>query len=759
MSLTQDARKVREQMMNALFPTHPYGTQTVLGSQEHLKNPSITNVRQYHADWYVPNNMAVCMSGDFDPDATIAIIDKYFGGLVPSDAIPEIAASPLPDINTPIARDVLGLDAENVTVAWRTGGMNSSDTDVMNILGGILYNGTAGLFDLDLIQQQKVLSAYATFNSLADHGLLVMQGRPKAGQTLDEVKDLMMAELEKLKAGDFDEALITATVNNYKAQMMNYLDSNAGRADAFVTAFINDIPWADMVGELDRIARITKQDVVAFANSKFRTDNCAVIYKREGRDPNELKMSKPPITPIQTNRDATSAFLAEIQNSQVTPIEPVFVDYSKDLDRLTAQNSIEVLYKKNTTTDIFDLEYLYETGYANDPALSLAADYLSYLGTADMTAEQFAAEFYNIACSWSIQAGENRTYVVISGLGENMARAIELTEKLIAGAVPNEAILAGLKADMIKARADGKLNQARNFAALRTYASRGPAFITGTTLTNAQLGALTSEELLGKIRALTGLQHRIAYYGAADHAALLADLGAHHNVPATLAAPAAKVVYPYMQTPSSSVILAEYDAAQIYYAQYSNRGETYDPANDAIMTMYNNYFGGGMSGIVFQEMREARGLAYSASANLGRPSRLENPYTYTAFIATQNDKLKDAATAFDDIINNMPESEAVFNLTKESIITDLRTERVIKSNVLWSYISAQDLGLDYDRRRTLWEQIPAMTLQDVKAFQQKWVAGRPYTFAILGRSADLDMDYLRSLGPIKKVTKEDIFGY
>ena len=759
MSLTQDSRKVSENMLSALFPTHPYGTQTVLGTQEHLKNPSITNVRNYHAQWYVPNNMAVCMSGDFDPDKTIAIIDKYFGGLAPAPEIPKINASPLPAITTPVVREVLGLEAENVTLAWRTGGMNSADADVMNILGSILYNGTAGLVDLDLLQQQKVLSAYAYYMPLADYGVLAMQGRPKAGQSLDEVKELMMAELDKLKRGEFDEKLIAATINNYKASQMNYLDSNYGRADAFVTSFINDIPWADMINELDRISGITKQQVVDFANANFTADNCIVVYKRQGKDPNELQISKPALTPIQTNRDATSAFLAEIQNSEVTPIEPVWVDFDRDLDKLKAKNDIEVLYKKNETTDIFTLQYVYEVGNNNDPTIGMASNYISYLGTADMTPEEFAAEFYNIACSWSIRASEDRTYVTISGLGENMARAMELTEKLMAGAVADEGILGGLKADMIKSRADGKLNQVRNFAALRTYASRGPEFIKGTTLTNAGLEALSSEELLGKIRSLAGLEHRIIYYGAADHAALLADIDAHHHTEDVLTPPAEKVVYPYPTTPSNSVLLAEYDAAQIYYTQYSNRGESYDPANDAGQTLYNSYFGGGMNAIVFQEMREARGLAYSAAATLGRPSKKENPYTYTAYIATQNDKLRDAATAFDDIINNMPESEAAFNIAKESIITDLRTERIIKSGVISYYLSAMDLGIDYDRRRSIWEKVPTMTIDDLKAFQQKWVAGRPYTFAILGRSADLDVDYLRSLGPVKKVSQEEIFGY
>jgi len=58
MSLTQDSRRVLEEMLAKLFPNHPYGKQSVLGTQEHLKNPSITNIKNYHKEWYVPNNIA-----------------------------------------------------------------------------------------------------------------------------------------------------------------------------------------------------------------------------------------------------------------------------------------------------------------------------------------------------------------------------------------------------------------------------------------------------------------------------------------------------------------------------------------------------------------------------------------------------------------------------------------------------------------------------------------------------------------------------
>lgn len=759
MSLTQDSRKVLERMFSALFPTHPYGTQTVLGTQEHLKNPSITNVRKYHAEWYVPNNMAIAMSGDLDFDKTIALVDKYFGGMKANENLPQQDFGQLPEITQPIVKEVLGLDAENVTVAWRTGGQNSPDADMMNILGSILYNGQAGLFDLNINQQQKALMAYAVHYGLGDHGVLWMQGRPKAGQTLEEVKDLMMAEIARLRNGEFPEELIAAAINNYKAQRMQYLDSNDGRADAFVTSFVYNIPWKDMVNELDRISKITKEDVIKFANERFRDDNFAVIFKREGKDPNEVKMPKPELTPIMTNRDAASTFLTEISATEVKPIEPVFLDFDRDMNRFRAKSDIEVLYKKNETTDLFTLIYLYEVGSNNDPTINTASSYLEYLGTPDMTPEQLASEFYDIACSFSISAGEERTFVSISGLSENMGRAMELTENLMNNAVPNEAVLEMLKADVMKSRANSKLNQGANFSRLQNYAMRGPDFIKNNTLTNEQLSALTSENLLSKIRALSGQEHRILYYGPKTHNALLSDISKFHNVAETLTPAGDKIKFPYVQTPESQVLLAEYDAAQIYFIQYSNRGEKFDPANTAIVALYNNYFGGGMNSIVFQEMREARGLAYSASAYLRSPSRLDIPYTYTAFIATQNDKMKDAAVAFKEIINDMPESETAFSLAKESLITGLRTERIIKENVLWSFISAQDLGLNHDRRRDIYEQVPSMTLDNVRKFQTEWVKGRNYTFCILGRSADLDTEFLNGLGPVRQLTKEEIFGY
>ena len=169
--------------------------------------------------------------------------------------------------------------------------------------------------------------------------------------------------------------------------------------------------------------------------------------------------------------------------------------------------------------------------------------------------------------------------------------------------------------------------------------------------------------------------------------------------------------------------------------------------------------GGGMNSIVFQEMRETRGLAYSAWASIMPPSYLKYPYVLRTQIATQNDKMIDAVTTFNDIINNMPESEAAFKLAKDGLTNRLRTERIIKGDIIWSYINAQDLGQNVDPRIKLYNDIQNMSLKDIVDFQKQWVKGRTYVYCILGDKKDLELDKLKAVGPIEELTQEQIFGY
>lgn len=757
MSLTNDFRKALEAMDGMLFPDHPYGTQTVLGTQEHLKNPSITNIKNYHKTYYVPNNMAICLSGDFDPDEMVSIIEKHFGQMQPNTDLPELKFETKSMIYSVVEKEVYGLEAENIMIGWKYPGAGSRDAMIAEIASSILYNGSAGLIDLNVNQKQTTLGAYGMPYTRPDAGEFLLMGNPKAGQTLEEVRDILFAETEKLRNGDFDEALLTGTINNLKLGMMNLLENNSGRADLYVQSFINGTDWKDEVAVIEKMSKVTKADVVDWAGKYLGTDNCAIVYKRQGEDKTVQKVSAPKITPIKSNRDAQSDFLAEIQNTKVNPIEPVFVDYNKDMSRFEAEG-LDVLYAENRLNDIAYISYAFNAGTESDPSLNLAFDYLSYLGTDKMSAEEIAEKMYQLACSFRLRAGSLATGITISGLSENLETAMDIVEDLIYNAVPDEQVLANLKSDMLKSRNDAKLSQSSCFSALQKYVLYGPEYIRRTTLTDEQINAITSEELLSKIRDLASHRHEILYYGPAAEEKVSALIKNHHKVAEDLK-PLDKVYPVLRQTDVNKVYLAQYDAKQIYYLQYSNRGERLDLEAEPMLTMYNEYFGGGMNAIVFQEMREARGLAYSANARLYNPSHKDDAYMYFAFIATQNDKMKTAIQAFDDIINRMPESENAFAVAKEALITRLRTERTTGREILEKYTSDRDLGITEPREKKLYETVPSLTLEDVKATQEKWIRNRTYAYGILGDIKDLDTDYLKTLGPVEILDSKDIFGY
>ncbi len=756
MSLTNDSRKSYEVMLQGLFPHHPYGTQTVLGTQEHLKNPSITNIKKYWETYYVANNMAISLSGDFDPDKTIAVINKYFGTLRKGD-VPALHQDSETSITAPIVKEVWGNDAENVLIAFRMPAAGSRDMETAEMVDYLMNNGKAGLIDLNLNQKQLVLNAGNGIYDMADYGAYILSGRPKQGQSLDEVKDLLLAQVDSLKQGKFADWLLEATINNFKLSQMHGLQYNSSRAQSFVDAFTNGESWLDAVGRLDRQSKITKQEIIDFANTYF-SNNYVVVYKRKGEDKNIKKIEKPQITPIATNRDDESEFLKQVRAIKVEPIEPVFLDFNKDLVKGTTKTNLPLLYKQNKENGLFELTYLFDMGSDNDKALGTAFSYLNYLGTSQYTPEEIKSEFYKIACSFSLQSGNDRVYVTLSGLDDNFEKAITLLESLLADPQVNQAAFDNLVLDINKSRADAKLNQQRLFNMLRNYGIWGPKSSATNVLTTAELSQLKPGDLIARVVDLKNCKHRVLYYGPRSESAISGLLSKLHVVGELKDVPA-PVVFAQQETPVNKVFFVHYSSPQVYMNMLS-KGVVFDKTMEPVRSLYNDYFGGGMNAIVFQEMREARGLAYSAGASYSGVSKPDLSYYYATMIATQNDKVPDAVGAFLEIINNMPESEKAFTLAKENALTNIRSERITRSDVLWSYLDAEKFGYDYDARKDKFDQYPNMTLADLKTFQEKYVKGHTYTYCILGDEKDAKlMGTAARFGEIHKLSLEEIFGY
>ncbi len=758
MSLTQDARKLYEAMNTALFKYHPYGSQTVLGTQDHLKNPSITTIKNYYRNWYVPNNMAVIMAGDFNPDEAIEIVDKYFGTLKPNPNIVKPTFKPEEPITSPIVSEVWGLEAENLQIGYRFGGARTSDPIMLSLIDGLMNNGMAGIMDVNVVQKQLMGRSFSGARTMSDYSMFMLGGTPKPGQTLEEARDILLAQIEELKKGNFSEELLKAVIDNYRLSQIQMVEYNQSRTRDLLRSFIDEVPWKDKVEQLDKMSKITKKDVVDFANKNFK-NNYAIVYKRQGKDPNEKKMDKPTITPIETNRDKKSQFLAQIESEKTSPIDPVFVDFKKDMSVGKTKNGIEVLYKKNETIPTFSMNYYFDMGRNSDKKLAVATTYFDYLGTSKYTPEKIKEMFYNMACSFYVGAGSENISIGVSGLAENQEKAITLLEEILSDLQPDEEALALLKANMKKQRDDAKKNQNACFTALQNYATYGAKSPFTNVLGDDEIDALTAQELVDILKGLTSYEHSILYFGPQNEKEFVAQVSKLHKTAKKLKPVIKNSEFVQQITKENKVFIAPYDAAQIYFVQVQNRGEKFDKNRNPLNIMYNSYFGGGMSGIVFQEMREARGLAYTARATVGAPHDLDKNYVTTAFIATQNDKMAQAMAAFEDIINNMPTSEANFKINKENLLTSLRTGRTTKSAVMNRYMSNKKLNLTEDTNKALFEAIQNMTLEDVIKYQQQYVKDGKWTYAILGREADLDLVELEKYGPITRLTLEEIFGY
>ncbi|MCF0164636.1 MAG: insulinase family protein [Bacteroidales bacterium] len=754
-----DSEKSTEAFMSLLFKNHPYGTQTVIGTTEHLKNPSMTAIKKQYSTMYVPNNCAICVAGDINPDEFMKIVEKYFGDWKPNPSVPALNCKPEAPITSPVSTEVYGPEAEYITMGWRFPAARDAESEAATIVASVLYNGMAGLIDLDVNQNQLAQSVSAGAMSMADYGVFEFEGKPKQGQTLEQVRDIILAEVAKLRAGDFDESLITASVNNQKLRQMQTLERNQGRTGMYVRSFANGTDWKSEVGKLDRLSKLTKEDIVAWANKYLGENSYAIVYKRKGDDATPAKVDAPKITAIMTNRDKQSADLVAIKKSleTIAPIEPVFLDYAKEVT-VSSFNGLEVLYKKNEVNDIANFTLSYDLGLIDDSGLGLAVDYLSYLGTESRTAQKIATELYGLAVSFSTRVNRNQMTISLSGLSENIGAALEIVEDLMMNAKADEDILSGIKMDEMKQRHDSKFNQNACNSALGDYIVYGPEYVKKTKMNNAELMKVSSAELLGKVKSLLGKQHKIQYYGPASEAEVAQMLSEHHKVAENLK-PVTKTKIDRVLTPSPKVVVVHYDARQVSYAQYSVRGENFSSEQKPYVTLYNEYFGTGMNSIVFQEMREARALAYRARASLAEPATLDDSYMFSATIGTQNDKLQIAVEAFDMIINDMPREQKNFDIAKTAILTRLRTSRTTGAQVLSKFVADRELGLAESLDKKVFETIQNMTMDDLAATQQKWVKGRTYTYGLLGDTRELDMNYLKTLGPVQVVSMDEIFGY
>lgn len=758
-SLDNDGRKASEALYAALFEKY-HLNKSILGDQEHLKNPNPRRIRKFYETYYVPNNMALILVGDLNPEEVMPKVEKAFAWMK-NKPLEDYKAAPEKEITAPIVREVFGPTPENVIFGFRMPGLlDSRSALLLTVADEIMSNRGAGLLDLNLNKKQLVQGAFSGANQTRGYSVWQFGGTPKAGQSMEEVRDLILGELEKLKKGDFDEAIIQAIVNNFKLGYLQQSESNNARALTVMRSFSLDYAntWNEYLRQTDDMSKITKKDIVDFVN-KYCGNNYVIVYKRKGEDKNVLKLAKPPLTPVSLNRDAQSDFFKQVNSIPMTEVKPVFVDFEKDLKRGKIADRVELMYAQNTDNQLYRLIFRIEgLGTWNNKLLPYAFQYLQFLGTDKYSAEDLSKAFYALAASYNANAGGETTSLVVSGLQENMEKTLELVQHVLRNCKANDQAWQMLKARIIKSRNDAKLNKQAIMQGLRSYATYGAKNPFNTTLSNDEINAITPQQLVDILHTVLDHPHMVIYYGPKAMNDISADVARLMPLPAQFKQLPAAVNYNRISTEKNQVLFADYNMVQAEIS-WIRVTEQYNPTLTPTVQMFNEYFGGNMSSVVFQSLREAKALAYSTFATYGQPSKKDDKYTLTGYIGTQADKIHDAMEGMNELLKDIPEAQNMFELSRKSLRKAIETDRVTRDGIIFAYLSAKDLGLKEDVRKATYEALDKFTFNDVKKFHAEKLSGKQYVYCVVASEQKIKLDELNRYGEVKKLSLEEIFGY
>jgi len=757
MNMANDGRTANEKMNAALFPNHPYGTQTTIGTIEHLKNPSLENIKKHFATYYVPNNYCIAMSGDFDPEEAIKLINKYFGK-IPAKYIPDftyVKESPIEQVKEV---EVYGLEAEKITVAFRIdAGTGSRDVLLAQMVDAVLMNGSCGIIDENINQKQRAQYVRSGVGDLNDYAYFVLTGTPKKGQTLEQLRSLMLEQIDILKSGSWDESLLKGAINNLKLREMQGLESNENRAMSMAMAYLAHRNWQDVINETEEMSKVTKEEVINFAKRIFGDNNYVVVYKRQGEQKNVQKVEKPAITPVVMNRDVESNFLKEIKDMKVNPIEPVFVDFDKDMSKGKTNNT-EVLYVKNDQNKRFQMVYRYNYGSLYDKKAGIVNSFLNQLESTNRTLAEINKQLYDIACDYSINFGDRYSTISISGLSENMEQAMEIVEDILNNPKISKESVDNSINNILKSRQDAKSRQNSIFSRMVSYCSYDQDDLKKFRLTNEEVKNITQQDIILQLKNMNSQPQRILYYGDKSLKDVENIIKNKHSINTAKKTLKPQKDYDRMQTKENKVYFANYDAKQSLCRQLTTSVK-FDITMSPLIDIYNEYFGGSMNSIVFQEMREKRSLAYSAAAYFISANRKDRYDFNMTHIGTQNDKLIDALDAFTDLLDNMPVSQQNFDIAKQSLVSSYRTSRTRKMSIINEYLHCEELGLKQPTTKDDYNAIQQMTINDVLNFNKKYIKDKKRVVVILGNEKEVNLKGLEKYGKVTKLSIDEIFGY
>ncbi|MDR1919619.1 MAG: insulinase family protein [Tannerellaceae bacterium] len=753
-------RDAMEKVLERFFHPHPYAY-PVLGSTQYLKNPRLSEMMEFFDDYYVASNMGLILSGDFDTESALSILETAFSRIRDKEIPPrkKVELPPFQGEEKFQVRFPVPL-IKGAAFAFRGVPANHPDQAALNIVIGLLNNSNGTGFLDRLMVNHKVMAGMTLNESFNDAGMLGVIVVPKlVFQTLASAKELVWKEVERIKNGDFSDEIFNSLKLEQKRKHVSRLEDINSRSEMMVTLFSQGKSWNSYLEEAEHINDLKKEDVVAVAR-KYFTDNYLYITKTTGKYPKD-NLPKPNLQPvIPRNAEISSEYAKQLERLPVKEVTPRFLDFEKDVKKLPLSPLVGLYASVNEVNDIFTLDISFGTGKIERPELVQLTSYLPLLGTEQLSFEEFRGSLQTLGSTLSFQVDDNRFVVKVSGFDANFNETLALVSSFMQQAKAENKKMKQL-VDEEKVLKKTFYKSTDNLAhALLEKIKNGENSSYLNKLSLQDIKKLKGEDLLAVFRSTQQTACDIYYCGTLSIEEVAGCIREQVKLEAVTLASNSPVYRPLTDYAEPSVYFCDMpDASQSIIYGYVKGGTLTDESSRHAAKLFSGYFGGDMSSLMFQEIREFRSFAYRASGNYVQlPLNLQDkPGEFITMLSTQSDKTTDALSVLDQLIHEMPVKSERLPAVKQSLVNQLSNDYPTFRKIPGRIASLLNEGYTSDPNETLIASLAQMQMSDITRFYEENIKGRPVVYVIVGNARQINMEQLSGFGKVTRVKKEELY--
>lgn len=744
-----------ESFLKNFFRNSPYGQQTVIGSTEHLKNPSLSKMYEYFNTYYVANNMALVLSGDFNAEQVRPIIAQKFGAWR-SGQIPPLPSFAEAAFNGRETKSVRMTPIKIGILGFRSIPKGHPDGPVIDLISELLSNSAGTGFLDKLYVDNKILGAGMFNMQFEETGGAIVFFVPKiVGQSFAKAENIILAEFAKIVNGDFtDDQLESARLNMMK-QNMQEMEHPMQRGMGIMEAFNMNMTWSQYLRYQSSVEQITREEVRRVAAQYFGK-NYLAFFSKTGF-PKKEKLAKPPYDPVSpTNSEASSQFAVGLEAIPSYETPPKFIDFNSDVRFMDMPNGGSFYHTDNPINTLFSLSLQFGAGKEAIKILDPASEILDMAHPADMTYQAYKEAFNRIGTSLSVYVTDDYTVVRMSGFDNKLEESIELLAKLMKNPSLDKKhlkkILESRKANL---KTEKKEPSVKGDALLQyaLYKDRSDYL---SRYSGKELKKLNTDSMLAAFKKAMQYRVDVFYSGTVDYqtvAGMLRKL----ELPAQALESQSPIDKP-RETYTEPLIYLMNDpkAVQSQIHVYVNGMEVV-PSDIPYNHAFNEYFGGNMSSIVFQEVREYRSLAYAAYANYNVPYWYHNQGYLSGFMSTQADKTTEALSILTSLIKDMPQKDERLENIRSALVESTRSSKPGFRNMGQTVANYRRKGHADDPRKEYLKTYDQLNFLQIVDFHLRHVANKPLVICIVTDVKRVNLEELKAFGKVVEVKHDLIF--